>query len=156
MELTFQDMREGEEEGVSQLVEEVFDSLVAPDLVAEGVVEFKRHITPGVLRGKVTDESTFILTAKDDRDMVGVIAVRENRHIFLFFVREGYQGMGIAKELFSLALQRCRRDNPGLAGITVNSSPYAIAIYESLGFEPTEPEKVINGVRHTPMLYKTA
>jgi GNAT superfamily N-acetyltransferase len=154
MEPTFQDIQKGEEEDVSQLVEEVFDSLVAPDLVAEGVEEFKRHITPEVLRGKVADENTFILTAKDGRDIVGVIAIKENRHIFLFFVREDLQGMGIAKELFSLALWRCRRDNPGLAGITVNSSPYAVPIYKRLGFVPTEPEKVINGVRHTPMLYK--
>ena len=76
MEPTFQDMQKGEEEDVSQLVEEVFDSLVAPDLVAEGVEEFKRHITPEVLRGKVADENTFILTAKDGRDIVGVIAIR--------------------------------------------------------------------------------
>jgi GNAT superfamily N-acetyltransferase len=155
MKLSFQDMLKGEEETVSHLVEKVFDGFVAPDLAAEGVEEFKRFIAPEALREKVAEGGAFVITAKDGDDMVGVIAIRENRHIFLFFVHEDFQRKGVARRLFSMALERCRRENPGLTGITVNSSPYAIPIYESLGFVATEPEKVKNGIRHTPMLYKT-
>ena len=155
MELTFQDMLKGEEEAVSELVEEVFDGFVAPDLAAEGVAEFKRFISPEALREKAAEGDAFVLTAKDGGDIVGVIAVRDNRHIFLIFVQDDFQRKGVAKRLFSMALERCRRDNPGLAGITVNSSPYAVPIYESLGFVPTEPERVKNGIRHTPMRYET-
>ena len=154
MELSFQDMLQGEVEDVSRLVEKVFDDFVAPDLAAEGVAEFKRFISPDALREKAVEGGAFVLTAKDGNDIVGVIAIRDNQHIFLFFVHDDYQSKGVARRLFSMALERCRRENPGLVGITVNSSPYAISIYESLGFVQTEPEKVKNGIRHTPMLYK--
>ena len=154
MTLTFQDMLKGEEEAVSQLVEMVFDGFVAPDLADEGVEEFKRFIAPEALREKVAEGEAFVITAKDGSDMVGVVAIREYQHIFLFFVREDFQRKGVARRLFSMALERCRGEKTGLTGITVNSSPYALPIYESLGFVATEPEKVKNGIRHTPMLYE--
>lgn len=72
----------------------------------------------------------------------------------LHFVHDDYQHKGVAKKLFSLALGRCLRHNPHLPGITVNSSPYAVPVYERLGFVPTQPEKVKKGIRHTPMLYR--
>ena len=36
---------------------------------------------------------------------------------------------------------------------TVNSSPYAVKIYEHLGFVPTDNEQTVNGIRFTPMKY---
>jgi hypothetical protein len=37
--------------------------------------------------------------------------------------------------------------------MTVNSSPYAVNIYHSLGFVDTDIEKVTNGMKYTPMVY---
>lgn len=36
---------------------------------------------------------------------------------------------------------------------TVNSSPYAVKIYEHLGFRATDSEQTVNGLRFTPMVY---
>jgi len=37
--------------------------------------------------------------------------------------------------------------------ITVNSSPYAVKIYEKLGFVPDGNEQMVDGIRFTPMTY---
>ena len=38
---------------------------------------------------------------------------------------------------------------------TVNSSPYAVKIYEHLGFQATDTEQLVDGLRFTPMIYKS-
>ena len=50
-----------------------------------------------------------------------------------------------------MALAICRREKPDLVAITVNSSPYAVPIYERLGFRQTKPEQVVDGIRIVPM-----
>ncbi|WP_094603611.1 GNAT family N-acetyltransferase [Sporomusa silvacetica] len=37
--------------------------------------------------------------------------------------------------------------------ITVNSSPYAVLIYEKMGFVRTDVEQEINGIRFIPMKF---
>jgi len=34
-----------------------------------------------------------------------------------------------------------------------NSSPYAVEIYRHLGFEPTDTEQAVNGLRFIPMKF---
>jgi GNAT superfamily N-acetyltransferase len=94
---------------------------------------------------------SFVLVAEEAGEPVGVIDVRDGCHIRLFFVRRDYQGRGIGRSLFEMAVNRCRQADPELTEITVNSSPYAVPIYESLGFYMALPEQVKNGIRHTPM-----
>ena len=35
--------------------------------------------------------------------------------------------------------------------VTVHSSPYAVEIYSRMGFEPTDTEQTVNGLRFIPM-----
>ncbi|MDY6795099.1 MAG: GNAT family N-acetyltransferase [Actinomycetota bacterium] len=150
-EIVIQEMLDGEEKTVSKLVEKVFDEFVAPDYAPEGAVEFKRYIGPEALINRMRDDQSFILTAKDAGKIVGVIAIRGGPHILLLFVHKDHHRLGIARALFSAAKERSLEKSPDLERITVNSSPFAISVYESLGFEATQPELVINGIRHTPM-----
>ena len=152
--VTFREMSQGDEEAVSALVEEVFDEFVAPDYARGGVEEFKSFILPEKLLQRLVDEDSLIIVAEEEGELVGVIDVRDGSHIRLLFVRKDHHGRGIGGRLFSLARERCASDNPGLEEITVNSSPYAIPIYESMGFFVTNPELVRNGIRHTPMAYR--
>ena len=77
-------------------------------------------------------------------ELAGMVALLDF-HIALFFVQEQYQGRGIGKALF-------RWVSSAAAGpLTVNSSPYAEKIYQRLGFLPTGPEQVRDGIRYTPM-----
>jgi len=57
---------------------------------------------------------------------------------------------GIARKLFETVI-----NYKSIAGehtaVTVNSSPYAVEIYRRLGFEPTDTEQTVNGIRFIPM-----
>ncbi len=35
--------------------------------------------------------------------------------------------------------------------ITVNASPYAVPVYEKLGFQAVDDEQLTDGIRYTPM-----
>ena len=45
------------------------------------------------------------------------------------------------------------RANPALEELTLNSSPYGLPFYLSVGFEALSMEQEINGIRFTPMKY---
>ena len=87
---------------------------------------------------KIT-KSFKVYGAFEDNVLKGIIATdRRKRHISLFFVDKGSQGKGIGKKLMSFIID----DNEN-SFITVNSSRYAVSIYEKIGFIKTEEEKDI-------------
>ena len=77
----------------------------------------------------------------------GIIATDSpKRHICLFFVDKTSQGKGIGKKLMAIVIE-----NNENSFITVNSSRYAVPIYEKLGFVKMEEEKEQDGLKFTPM-----
>lgn len=127
------------------LVWEVFCQFEAPDYSQEGIDEFRRTIDSP----EFIDELKFYGALENDQ-IVGVLAMRAPQHVSLFFVKEGYHGRGIGKTLFNTMRQDYASQN-----FTVNSSPYAVDIYNRhLGFIPTDTEQVTNGIRYTPMVFR--
>jgi predicted GNAT family N-acyltransferase len=143
-------MQPGEETQVCELITQVFDELVAPDFSPEGVEEFLKYVQPDALRER-SEANHFALVATLGKQIVGVIELRNHNHISLYFVDQAHLGMGIGKELWRRTLAICRRENPELPHISVNSSPYAVPIYEKLGFRQTKAEQVVHGIRFVPM-----
>ncbi len=88
--------------------------------------------------------------AEIDGRVVGFIAMRENRHLFHMFVDKAYHRRGIARQLWDVARSAAiEAGNPGV--FTVNSSNYALPVYESLGFVRTAPTQNTNGLLYNPM-----
>ncbi len=143
-------MRPGEEEELSRLILSVFSEFVAPLYPPEGTAEFSRYIGPGDLRERfLTNHFTLVATAAEK--IVGMIEVRDENHICLFFVESRSQGRGIGRALLERALAQCRENNPDVTGVSVNSSPNSAAVYERLGFVPTGPQETKNGMTFVPM-----
>ena len=95
---------------------------------------------------KIT-KSFKVYGAFEDNILKGVIATdKRKRHINLFFVDKSSQAKGIGKKLMSIIID----DNEN-SFITVNSSRYAVPIYQNLGFIKTEEEKEQDGLKFTPM-----
>lgn len=84
----------------------------------------------------------------DMGELAGILAIREDRHFGAFFVKGEYQGRGYGRMLF----ETMKKDHDKQE-FTVNASPYAVKIYERLGFVPTDKEQTVNGLRFTPMAY---
>ena len=149
--ITYREIHKGEEEKACQLIMEVFDEFIAPGYSEEGISEFSKTAYPENMRNRL-DNNRFIILAFDEDLLVGVIEVRNSDHISLFFVRKEYMGKGIGKTLNKLAVDKCLEVNPGLTDIDVGSSPYAVPIYEKLGFVAVNSEQTFKGIRYTPMV----
>ncbi|AVQ23104.1 GNAT family N-acetyltransferase [Fusobacterium nucleatum subsp. nucleatum ATCC 23726] len=99
------------------------------------------------VNNKEITKSFKVYGAFEDNILKGIIATdRRKRHISLFFVDKVSQGKGIGKKLMSIVID----DNEN-SFITVNSSRYAVPIYEKIGFIKTEEEKEQDGLKFTPM-----
>jgi predicted GNAT family N-acyltransferase len=134
---------------------EVFMQFKAPDYDPSGVETFKRDIV---------ENPSFINDAKnglcpiygafDGDKMVALIGMRSSKtHINLVFTKKEYHRKGIATSIFKYLLTDLLNENPTLNEITLNSSPYGLPFYISLGFIPLSEEQEINGIRFTPMKY---
>ena len=96
---------------------------------------------------KEITKSFKVYGAFEDNILKGVIATdKRKRHINLFFVDKSSQAKGIGKKLMNIVID----DNEN-SFITVNSSRYAVPIYQNLGFIKTEEEKEQDGLKFTPM-----
>lgn len=144
-----------EVEEAMELALEVFMQFEAPDYGDAGVNTFKRDIV---------ENPTFIDNAKnglcpiyaafDGDKMVAIIGMRSNKtHINLVFTKKEYHRKGIATAIFKFLLNDLLNENPSLNELTLNSSPYGLPFYISLGFIPLSEEQEINGIRFTPMKY---
>lgn len=151
--ITYREIKEGEEEKTCQMVMSCFNEFVAPGYSVEGVNEFSKYVNPQAAKHRLTNNH-FIILALDNKVLAGVIEVRNYNHISLFFVRREYQIRGIGKKLYKLALDKCLLSQPDIGVIEVNSSPYAVPIYQKMGFVKTGDEQIVNGIRFTPMVFR--
>lgn len=129
-----------------ELALSVFMEFEAPEYSEEGIEEFKRTLN----NPEYIDILRYYITL-DQGEVVGMLATRnEGSHIALFFVNKNYHSHGIGRRLFEQAVANCPTQK-----MTVFSSPYAVKIYEALGFEATDTEQIDNGIRFTPMAIST-
>jgi GNAT superfamily N-acetyltransferase len=143
-------MHPAEVEKACHLIDEVFERYNAPDYSVEGTAEFRKYNHPDAVRARTANH--FAWVAVDQGHLVGVIEIRNHRHISQLFVASEWKGKGIARKLWSEALQQCLQVNPDLKEFTVYSSPYAVVVYEKLGFRQSSPEQSVNGLRFIPMV----
>lgn len=151
--LTYRFMNPADVVDVSELVVRVFNQFIAPGFSPEGVQEFYRYIQPSAFLERQKNYH-FALISMAQKQVVGVIEVRNYNHVSLLFVAPEFQRRGIAKEIFHRALQICLSNEPQLSQISLKSSSYAVPIYEKLGFHPTGEKQIINGIGFIPMVLK--
>jgi ADP-ribose pyrophosphatase len=144
------DLQTVESEAVSGLVGRAFDRDVAPLYDSRGIYNFRVFSSTGAMALRAANRH-WALVAELDGEPVGVVEVREDRHISMFFVDPSRQGMGVGRRLFDAAVARCRLRNPGLTRLTVASSPNAVPIYAHLGFRREGPPAEESGIRFVPM-----
>jgi GNAT superfamily N-acetyltransferase len=148
--LTFRPMETGDEAEARQLAIRVFKDLVAPGFSQEGVAEYLAYLRPAALVERSHEGHVVLLATVRDR-IVGMIEIRNYSHVSLLFVDRPFQRQGTARELLRRALGLCRAHLPELREVTVHAAPDSVHIYERLGFQPTDGEQTVNGIRFTPV-----
>ena len=115
-----------------------------------GAEEFLKTISPEGINSYITAPNFHYLVGFIGDELAGVVAIRDNNHLYHLFVSPQFQRMGIAKELWRVAMdESLQRGNPG--EFTVNSTPFAVPIYESFGFEITGQKVETMGIAFVPM-----
>ena len=125
----------------------MFDQFVASHYHAEGVAEFHRYASVEALSQR--HKSGYItLVAEHSGELIGMLHLREPRHVSMLFVQSSRQRSGIARGLLAAAGTLAGDIN---CEFTVSSSPNAVSAYEHLGFRITGSERCVHGIRFVPM-----
>jgi GNAT superfamily N-acetyltransferase len=130
---------------IAAMIEPVFASFMAPDYDDEGRRAFRAFIAPAAIADRLNAGGS-AWVAQAGSLLVGYIE-RTGRHIHLLFVDAAWQGQGLSRRLLDAA-------TAGFDGgsMTLNASPYALPIYQRLGFRVTGEQRTITGVVSTPMV----
>ncbi len=135
----------GSDPKARELIRRTFRQFEAPEYSEEGIRSFEAFIDD--VQGMDTLDC---FGAFEGEELLGIIAAREHMsHVCLFFVREESQGRGVGKKLWNHLLSESEAKR-----VTVHASPYAVGIYERLGFFPLSEERLTDGIRYTPMEYR--
>ena len=138
-------LEEGESPAALALAWRVFTEYESPVYPPEGTEEFRKSINDENYLAGIRYYGAF-----DGDTLIGEIGIRPAKgHICFFFVDGRYQRRGLGTALFRFLL----RDYPD-RDITLNAAPYGLPFYKALGFEPTDAEQTVNGIRFTPMRYE--
>lgn len=140
----------GQENAVYELIKRVYDEFVAMDYSEVGNRFFYDWIEPSKIAQRQIDGRN-LWVAYEGSMLVGMVETRDNKYISLLFVDKAFQGRGIAKSLFKVALDEILERDPSTEKILVHSSPYSISVYKKLGFKETGTITEENGIRYLPM-----
>lgn len=134
---------------VAGLFRALAEEFIVHDSAPDAAARFVRENNEEGLRGFI-EAGVVYHVAEIDGVIAGFIAVRDKRHLFHLFVDKAYHRRGIARSLWEVARQAAL--DAGNEGVfTVNSSNYAIPVYEHFGFVRTAPTQESKGLRYNPM-----
>ena len=127
---------------------------LAPYCFAEpsgkGAEQFLGRISENAIAQFVSDPSYYYVVARQDKQLAGVAALRQGKHLYHFFVTEQFHKQGIGKAMWH-NLQHYANAVGNQGKFTVNSSIFAVPVYERLGFKATSAPQTANGVTFVPM-----
>lgn len=134
---------------ISALLRDLAGKFIAHEFSEEGAGRLLESMSEAAIRSYLESGYRYHV-AEEDGELAGVIAIRDNCHLYHLFVSERFQGRGLARRLWTLAKAVCLdAGNPGV--FTVNSSCYAVGVYEKFGFVRQSEAIDISGVISIPM-----
>ena len=136
-------------ESISQLIKGLADYFTI-DRQGHGAEAFLQSIEPVAIQGYVTAPNFSYFIGLVERQLAGVVAVRDITHLYHLFVAQEFQGQGLSRQLWQHA-KEVATSAGNLTGFTVNSTPFAVPVYERFGFKATGPRVETNGIAFVPM-----
>jgi GNAT superfamily N-acetyltransferase len=151
--ITFGQLKIYEINQYSDLINNVFDEFVGKDYSENGNIEFKKFIEVDNILERFNSGLYQYFVARKKEEIIGILEVKNENHISLYFVKKEYHKQGIGKTLFEI-YKKTLIENSNVKIISVNSSIYAEKIYSKLGFNKTNEIQEKNGIILIPMEYK--
>ena len=148
--ITINVYEQGDEAEINQLIKTVFDEFEAPGYTPAGNDFFYQYISPGNILKRQLQEKT-LWVARHGSKITGMIEMRDKQWISLLFVDKSFHRQGIATALVHTAIAGMGDKYTEINAIFVNSSPYAVTVYERFGFRAFDEFRVTEGIRYLPM-----
>ena len=134
------------------MVDAVFDEFVGKDYSELGRKTFKDYLDIKKIMERLAQQTSQWYFAKLDNEIIGVLEIRYQNHIALFYVQKEFHRQGIGKKLIQHYLKIMKQNNVNI--LTVNSSIYAEKIYAKLGFIKLGELAERSGIKFIPMAYR--
>jgi GNAT superfamily N-acetyltransferase len=122
---------------------------LSPD--GSGAELFLQSVTEQAIRGYLSAGNFSYLVAEVESELAGVVALRDNGHLYHLFVAQAHQGQGLGRSLW-LIVKRAAFEAGNGGRFTVNSSLNAVPVYERFGFIPSGPKVEKHGIAFVPMV----
>lgn len=126
---------------IGELARRVTRRWILPDQPASAAGPLLDGMRAAVIHRKIIAGQRFHLACLDDGRVLGVAAMRDDSHLFQFFVSTRWHGRGIARQLWQRTLRDAQR-RAGTRCFTLNSSAMAVPVYRHFGFACSGPLKV--------------
>lgn len=147
MSLIIREASESDAEAISALIISLAHYFLS-DPESEEVKPFLETLTAAATAERIASQNYSYYVAESDSELGGVIALRDNSHVYHLFVQEQAHRLGVARALWEHA-----RTRSGATAFTVNSSLFAVPVYERLGFTASAAPRSENGLVFVPMEY---
>ncbi|MBD8696623.1 GNAT family N-acetyltransferase [Stenotrophomonas sp. CFBP 13718] len=132
-------------EAASAICIAAFTQSVAPTVTAQGVATFGSIAAASSFAKRFVGDNKILVFEEAGR-VVGVIELKEGRHISMLFVDPDAQGRGIGRQLVEAALAQARAEL-----ITVSASLPSVPAYTRYGFALAGPVAEAAGLIYQPM-----
>lgn len=152
MECTITPATAHDAERISELVCGLAQEFILNESAEEGRVHFFGEHSPDKMRERLLGDHRFFM-AECGTELVGVSALRGASHLYHLFVSKPWQRRGLGRRLWQAA-REASVESGHCGAITVNSSTYAIAVYERFGFVRKGPPEMKHGLVHHPMEFR--
>jgi ribosomal protein S18 acetylase RimI-like enzyme len=134
---------------ISALLRDLTGKYIAHEFSEEGAGRLLESMSEAAIKSYLESGYRYHV-AEENGELAGVVAIRDNRHLYHLFVSERFQGRGVARRLWEVAkAASLSAGNPGV--FTVNSSRYAVGLYEKFGFVRQSEAVDVSGVICIPM-----
>ena len=144
---------EADAPAISGFVTRLTRIYVLPEQPAGAAEKLLGWMSAGALAARMTAGHRHHV-AEVGATLAGVVATRDNTHLYLLFVDTPFQRRGIARALWRAALAACvEAAHP--ERITVNASAFAVPVYRRLGFVELGPAELRESIVTTPMAFAT-
>jgi GNAT superfamily N-acetyltransferase len=153
-EIIIEEIKTEEIEFAINMVKTVFNEFVGKDYSEEGNKEFLDFLLSDKMKERLKNNLNKTFIAKYDSEIIGLLEIKNNDHISLFFIKKEFHGKGIGRILFEYYLRILKQNNYDIKIVSVNSSIFAENIYSKLGFRKINEIQEKNGIKYLPMEYK--
>jgi GNAT superfamily N-acetyltransferase len=134
----------------SRLTKASFERFVAIDWERGAVDEFLASTTIESFED-ILRTSAYSIGMFDDEALTGLLVMQKPTILRMLFIHPDRTRQGIGRGLWAHARAHLESNVPQARTVELNSSPFAIRFYKSLGFVPISAEFVVNGARATRM-----